>query len=490
MTIDLEFQEVVQRYAEGRISKDEFEGLCERLRSSPDARQDFVSLMNLEAALESIAAEWVAARAPLTPAPPIVPRRRVLIRKRYLATFAVCLAILGLHFWHERVQNQIHATVEDGTGVRELPDGTQLRNEWLDISGGTVKLITPNDARLVIEAPATFRFESPQRITLTRGRLAADIPHSARKFTVVTPSGEAVDLGTKFGVDVPLRSEAEIHVFQGEVIAQSSHGGTRRHLHTGEAFQLKSGAGAARKLRSAAFIRPEEVDSLHAALSAGQASRSEEALLNLRRDPSLITLLDFESPERPQGVYDTVQGRWPSSRSAEFVGAADHIRVDLETAGEWLNLTMAAWVRLNQVDNLPQSLLSGLSSKEADSMKLNWAISDQKAMQLAIGKSELAAQDLSSPSQSAPVGEQGRWVHLVAIYDGTNRQIRLLVNGKQVSVTKLNDARAVPLKRLEIGNAGGTDLKLSGRVDELVLIGRAMSDVEVSELFAAGNPYR
>ena len=57
---------------------------------------------------------------------------------------------------------------------------------------------------------------------MKRGRLAADVPPSAKGFTVITPTGDAVDLGTRFGVDVPSSGSAEVHVFQGEVITKAS----------------------------------------------------------------------------------------------------------------------------------------------------------------------------------------------------------------------------------------------------------------------------
>ena len=43
---------------------------------------------------------------------------------------------------------------------------------------------------------------------------------------------------------------------------------------------------------------------------------------------------------------------------------------------------------------------------------------------------------------------------------------------------------------MQIGNWNRIDRKLSGRIDELLILGRAMSDAEVSALFEAGNPYR
>lgn len=41
----------------------------------------------------------------------------------------------------------------------------------------------------------------------------------------------------------------------------------------------------------------------------------------LRRDPSLITLLDFESGAYP-GKHSMVQGRWPKSLAPSFVRLA------------------------------------------------------------------------------------------------------------------------------------------------------------------------
>lgn len=484
------FQELVQRYADGLASAAEVEQLCQQLRENAELRREFISLMNLESALESISAEWVAARAQLPPAAP-TPRRQVLIRKRYLVGLAACASLLLAHLWWDSYQHRVHAVVETGTGVRELADGSKLQNEWIEITRGTVKLRTPNEARIVIEAPATFRFESAQRLRMTHGRLAADIPKSARKFTVVTPSGEAVDLGTKFGVDVPKLSEAEIHVFQGEVIAQSSNGGTRKNLHTGEAFQLKSGAGAVRGLRSAAFIRPDEVDSLHAALGAGQPLRADEALLALRKDPALITLLDFESDAAPPGTYNTVQGRWPGSRSAEFVRSGDHIRLDLG-AHEWPQLTLAAWVRLNQFGDTYQSLLSPDSRDPQAAGNVQWDVTDRKATQLTISGNGPAADGNSQAPATRPtvLSEPGRWVHLAAVYNAHGGRTRLYLNGQLDGETVVQKAQSARLGLVEIGTGDQVGRKLSGRIDELVLLGRALSDVEIRQLYAAGNPYR
>ena len=294
-------------------------------------------------------------------------------------------------------------------------------------------LTTARGARVVIEAPAVFHFESAQRLHLMQGRLTADVPPAAKGFTVVTPTGQAVDLGTKFGVDVPLREEAEIHVFQGEVIAQSSAGGKRQSLRDGEAFRLQSGAGTPRELRSAAFIRPEEVSALHAALEAGQRVSSDAALLALRQDPELIALLDFESNELPAGNYRMVQGRWPGSHAPEFVNVGDHMRLDAGGVREWPQLTLAVWVRLDRLGEPYQSLLH--TDGWSDSLgQVHWMVTRHTTMRLALFGNVLAPgsdeREGFPDSRTSVLPEQGRWVHLATVYDATKQTVRFYFNGE------------------------------------------------------------
>ncbi len=105
----------------------------------------------------------------------------------------------------------------------------------LTLVQGTLGLHYGRGVQLVIEAPAEFKCRSADLLQLYAGRVAAEVPPPAKGFTVITPTGKAIDLGTKFGVDVPPHGEAEVHVFQGEVIAQSSGGGNRQSLRDGEA---------------------------------------------------------------------------------------------------------------------------------------------------------------------------------------------------------------------------------------------------------------
>ncbi len=95
------------------------------------------------------------------------------------------------------------------------------------------------------------------------------------------------------------------------------------------------------------------------------------------------------------------------------------------------------------------------------------------------------------PDSRTPVlPEQGRWVHLAAVYDSVARSVRFYLNGQLDKETLQEIAHPARLGPAQIGNWDKHDRKLSGRIDEFVVLGRAMPDDEVRGLFAAGNPYR
>jgi hypothetical protein len=497
-----DFMLLVHRYADGELPADEMRELNEQLRSNADARRVFMELLNLDAGLAAITIdgspqqieECDHAADSVTVIADSAGTRGQRSFSFWALGLAACLAVLLAVMLRPQAATQQFATVERVAGVEELSDQAVLGTDSYEIQVGTLELVTSRGVRVVIEAPAAFRFESSQRLHLTRGRLTADVPPEAKGFTVVTPNGEAVDLGTKFGVDVPIQGQSEIHVFQGEVIAQSTGGGKPQCLHDGEAYQLQSGAGAARDLRSAAFIRADEVASLHAALAAGQRSVSDTALSKLRLDPALIAFLDFESDVAPEGNYRMVQGRWPGSRAPEFVNVGEHMAIEVGADRDWPQMTLAAWVRIDRLDAPYQSLLHTDGWNIENMGQVHWMINRNTTMRLALYGNTLApgSDELDGypDSRTSVLPEQGRWVHLAVVYDSSRRTVRFYLNGAFDKESRQEIAHPARLGAAQIGNWEERDRKLSGRIDELLILGRAMSDTEINVLFEAGNPYR
>lgn len=489
-----ELEHLIHAYMDGAISRTEMDRLNALLLEDAGARREFAELLNMDSALAALAAGWEEEAPAQGQADR--PLRLPLHRVPWLMA-AVCITVLMVVAggWWWRVAHRPFAVVESAAGASAFHPGTSLRGELHELKAGTLSLITQRGAHVVIEAPASFRFESAQRLRISRGRLAAEVPPSAKGFTVVTPSGDAIDLGTRFGVDVPPHGAAEIHVFQGEVIAKAAGTTQRQSVRGGDAVTMDQGASTTRELRNAAFIQPGEVSSLTAGLAAGQRARAEAALQQLRGDPALIALMDFEADAKPgEGVYRMVQGRWPGSQAPEFVQVGDHLKLNVGGDRSWSQLTLAAWVRIDRLGEPYQSLLHTDGWQKNNAGQVHWMITREAVMRLALFGNTLASgadERQGYPDSRTPVlPEQGRWMHVAVVYDSTKKTVRFYLNGKFDKETRQEVAHPARLGPAQIGNWNQRDRKLSGRVDELLILGRAMTDDEVHALHTAGNPYR
>ena len=488
MKPDTALESLIQRYLDGVATAQDLGELNGHLRSDAAARSQFMEMLNLDSALAANAAGWLADKAGASTAKPV--QRRTLVLPALWLAAAACLALAGAAWWWQGTKT-VFATVHKGAGAEELAVGMPLRGEVHEIKNGAVEFITSRGARIVVEAPALFQFESAQRLHLMRGRVAAEVPPAAKGFTVITPTGSAVDLGTKFGVDVPVDRAAEIHVFQGEVIAQPSGGRQHQSVRGGQAVTLQSTPGGEREFRSAAFIRSDELTALSAGLVAGQRARAETRVTLLRNDPALIALLDFQSGVLPPGTFRVVQGRWPGSLAPEFVNTGDHMKIDVGGEREWPQLSLAAWVRLDRLGAPYQSLYHTDGWAGDKPGQVHWMINHDTTMRLALQGNTLApgAHDRFPDSLTPVLPEQGRWVHLAVVYDSVAHTVRFYLNGKFDKEVRQETAYPARLGPAQIGNWNQQDRKLSGRVGELLILGRAMNDDEVRALHAAGTPY-
>ena len=449
-----DWDQLLARHLNGTSNAEDMRLMNEHLRTKAEARREFAELLNLDSALAACAASWV-------------PQTRVARSAWSMPRVAALAAMIAFLFYAgwSMITFMPYATVLSSAGTR-FQQGTQLRGEEHELTAGSVEFLTALGARVVVEAPATFRFESEQRLHLRRGRVAAEVPPSAKGFTVITPTGQAVDLGTKFGVDVPPQGEAEIHVFQGEVIAQSSGSQQSHNLRDGQAFSLQTGAGEARELRSSAFIRPEEIAELTAGLAAGQRARSEDVLKQLRADPALIALLDFEGNEPHDGTYRRVQGRWPGSKAPEFVNVGDHMKLDVGGDRDWPQLTLTAWVRLDRLGAPYQSLYHTDGWNRGNPGQVHWMINRDTTMRLALQQNALQSplpgrQPYPDSDARMPVAsEQGRWVQLAVVYDSVARTVRFYLNGQFDNEVPLAVAHPARLGPAQIGNWDSQDRKL------------------------------
>ncbi|WP_459557226.1 FecR family protein [Lacunimicrobium album] len=71
--------------------------------------------------------------------------------------------------------------------------------------------------------PSRVRINHPSRIQLERGVVLVRVAKGDEGFTVATPGGEFLDLGTQFGVSVNAMATSEVHVFDGKVAVKADN---------------------------------------------------------------------------------------------------------------------------------------------------------------------------------------------------------------------------------------------------------------------------
>lgn len=490
-----EFEAAVAALCDGTAGEAQQRELAELLRKNPEARDDYLLAVELHARLASDDHLFV-------PSALVEVRKRVghdfIWRVPFWLKAAAAFAIAGavmlawlISSYHvpgqvssgfARIVTQAGAEFSGGWPGGKVGSST-LGREALTLTQGTIMVETEREVTLVIEAPAEFRFESAQRLALKRGKAMASVPAHAKGFTIVTPSGEVVDLGTQFGVDVPEKGAPEVHVFKGEVLAQAGGATEKRSVKAEQAVALQSGEAHSRELRSAAFIQRRELDQLATGLRGRVHHR--QVLTAWQDDPAWLAALDLDTVK--DGQFRWAQGRWPGSRAVEFTQPGDFLPV--EFSGTTNELTLAAWVRLDQVPRAINSLLH--TNGWGQPGQVHWMVAENQRMRFAIFDVRCVDQSRNRYPESNRLvtAATGRWTHLAAVYSADRRTVRFYIDGAfDNEVAVLTGIPAV-LGPARVGNWNRQERILSGRLDELLLLKRALSDEEIRALFEAGNPY-
>lgn len=480
--------DLIQRHMAGLLTEDEAALLQTRLKADAELRRLYLHYMNLDVALEAQAGsrDRVFDLLRATPVMEIKPAGRWFAWRPLAATAAVVILAAGWFMMSWKVAQVTVSTAVEVTSGQRLGHGTH------EIGSGTVELLTDRGARLVIEAPAMFSFSSAQRLRLERGRLSADVPPSAHGFTVVTATGEVVDLGTRFGVDADARDGSEVHVFEGEVIAQA---GQRLSLKTGDAAALRTALVTRRDLRDAAFIQPAENASLAEGLRQGRQKQAAEWKARFLKDAALLTWADFES-KREEGSFRRVQGRWPGSVALEFVERGDYAAMNL--TAEARQFTMLAWVRLDRLPNAMQSIYHGHGYDEQPGT-VHWLVRQgtgtmllpvSGTRRLAFDPSKEADKLKTYPgSQHSLSSSVGRWTLMAVTYDSETGTVRFFQDGRLDNEERVIPGVTARFGEARLGNWNRQERVLSGRLDDFVVLSRVLPADEIHAFFESTKPY-
>jgi hypothetical protein len=462
-----------------------------------------------------------------------LPRRRVSKLSLFTAigSIAALLIILAYVYTHPRQLPPVVATLTESIDAKwsnpilPVTGDSDIRAGSMELVSGYAKILFDCGAEIIVQAPAEFEAISMDRLLLNRGRLTANVPKSAFGFTVSTPNARIVDLGTEFGVMVGPSGCSDVYVFQGEVALspdQQQVNSTQRtrHLIT-EGFAKRVEADNSVKdlgFNESPFVRKTE---FNISLKASQGSRYHRWLAysyRLRYDIDLVAYYTFErGPGEPDKLINTssafagrlngilgsdisgnlqpawIGGRWPQKRALSFDSTkAHHVTVPYDPALDlYGTVTICAWVYREG----PRGGGHIVSKRFEEQVNFQFAFFGNDVggyshrMQFGTG-------DISEELNRAfcystnPILQTDQWQHVAAAFDGS--EVRFYLNGRLAARQAYIKPAGVIEADMLIGKHGlKTDSSyFHGKMDELAVFKRVLSDSEIRNMYEKGCPWR
>lgn len=352
------------------------------------------------------------------------------------------------------------------------------------LSSGLVHLQFDGGVMVYVEAPAQFNVVSGKRLVLQHGRLSASVPPEGIGFTVDTPEAKVVDFGTEFSVDVE-SGTSEVHVFDGLVRVQPrrKQGGATRDsvdLRTSQAVKINDDTEQPVDIELAPdrFIRNFDEPKRKYIRSLRRLSPVAFYRMAIR-DQGLLS-----QPPQYSGKVLTGEGTRPPHARGVFAGGSLRVGASSTGRGGRVNhppefgtgqFTLAVFVYLDS------TITSGMIATNLGDDKGNFELSLNRngVLQARIrgvaGHVRSVAGDNTLPRST--------WRHLVVTTDGD--RLCLFEDGRPVATAECASMATSVSEPIYFGtDSGGTEV-WNGRIDELALFDRALSDQDIAELYQA-----
>ena len=169
--------------------------------------------------------------------------------------------------------------------------------------------------------------------------------------------------------------------------------------------------------------------------------------------------------------FDTNDNLFGSPRDLErklflsFDGRNDYA-TDVALVGGWQNASLMAWVNINS-SFVSEGVIVGQD-------KLKLVIDNTKKLKVIANGTSLKYNNSLSDSQ---------WIHVAAVYDGTNGLLNLYINGEKTNSTSISgtlnaDSSLFTIGKNPISNTG----YFKGKIDEVRLFNIALSDTQLQKM--------
>lgn len=319
-----EFDELFAALCDDRATDEQRAKLTELLRSSADARDNYLRYVDLHAALavelvptiESSIVDYHAgetifadAERPLRPGPESAPSAR---RFTSWATVAASLLLCVLGTWaivswttQRSPDQQVAASSPSPSQTlatlawakdcswknHDILEGQPLSTGTYELQSGSAMLRMTGGAELVMVGANRIEIRSAGSVQLHFGNVVVRASDDAEGFTLWTPNSEVVDLGTEFAVKVTSNGDTEVHVLDGivEYRRQRTPRPSPTVMRAGDAIAARANAATTESVEF-------------------QSRRFQEIIDDGRGEDEIPTATAFESFDYPIGVISIANG--------------------------------------------------------------------------------------------------------------------------------------------------------------------------------------
>ncbi|EMI19100.1 FecR protein domain protein [Rhodopirellula maiorica SM1] len=421
------------------------------------------------------------------------------------------------------VSNRSIALIKSAVDVNWARSATPLRvgevvpSHVLNLESGILEIVFLSGAMVVVEGPAKLDLVSEEKAVLHNGKVRCYVPPAAVGFSIETRDTTYMDMGTEFGVEIKPDGKQELHVFDGEVHVHSRLGDdSPQMVSSGEGLRQKDNKEWKRiESDTSQFTNNKDLSLRKTEQEQKSYQVWSDYRKKIQRDKDLVLFYDFDSQsENPQLLKDkgnnaidgsivgceVSTGRWELKPSLEFKKPSDRVRLNIP--GEFDNVTMTTWLRLDGFDRHFNSIFL---TDRYDDGHLHWQVKWT-------GEIDAGIKVADSPRRifvSEPVlsyEDLGRWIHLAVVVDKKSQSLSHYLDGKRVARFDLRvgsepNAPQAPVTKIRFGKAelgnwsperkydNEPVRNLNGRIDEFAMFGRALSDFEIRELYNQSRPH-
>ncbi len=531
--------ELIDALLEGSISEADLLRIESEMLVDPEVRQTYYRRLQLHVLLEQLAEESPSEN--IEAAVPV--KNRWSHQATLVAGMLIGLAasLLIAFFVFQKAEPSATETVAQSSTEKSASGYAVLAGQsdavWKDesirvgdllptgevhLESGTVQLELFSGVQMVLSGDCLFSVDSPMQVTMSHGKVRTRVPEPAQGFTIKTTSGDIVDLGTEFALDVS-SERSDVRVIDGEVELRDEkeepiriEGGSAMRLsRLGQRESIAEQIELMGPIDFQAMLRGQQKDRLATWTSKAASIHKDSRLLGhyqfSQADFEKHELANLASGHDEAASVGAIVATQPASdrwgrpgKALDFshIGSRVRVRVD----GQHRGLTLNAWVKINSLDRWYNSLF--LTDGHND-FEPHWQIMNDGRIFFSVkiptdqagGVGEEFQHVYYSPSIWSP-SLSGRWIMLSVTYDVDNKCVTHFMNGKVISTEPIPDKDLI--EKISVGvssicNWGKPEPKyrtdsefvvrnLNGSMDEFSIYSGALSTDEIQSLFQVGNP--